>query len=164
MSNRVLREYMDWWTGTYIHVYMHKSIYVQTLMNSDHIDRFVSQWKERYNLGKPITEREDEEVDDIDLFNLSGLSVLIMTKGIVAAWRVLKTLDGLEEDYKESISDTLKKLSRDKLIQTLDKTTSQTYNKVDMIDFVSVAKEALHSQGIVSYDEIDYRVYFEERK
>lgn len=165
MSNRVLREYLDWWIGTYTRLYLHKTIYVRTLMNEDHIKRFVDQWKIQYNLGVPIVEREEEEVDDVELFKLSGLGVLLMTRGIVVAYYIWRSNPlGIPAHVpRHSVDGVLKELSRDKLIEVMDRTMARTYNQKDYINFVDIAKEALKLHGIIDYDNVDSRAYFKER-
>ena len=161
MTNYILRDYIDWWIGTYAVSKSSKPMGIFSLMRDSDIAKFLSQYSRR-PMGTPKSAIKIEvDVSPEELYKMSGISLVLMGHGIVEAYRVL-TANGLNNVYAQ-LSDVLKSYSKEVLAKVLDITVANRYNKEDVVDFISVARPALKFHGIEKkYDNIDYTHYFME--
>jgi len=159
MNNRVLRDYIDWWCGTYVPAYINKSIYVNVLMGEKFINQFVEYWRNKTHVTTP-TVKVESNIGEKELYELSGLSALLVSRGIVSGCRVLQRRGNT--NYVGKVSQILDSLSEEMLEKVLQNTMKTLYSREDMVDFISISRKPLQSYGITKYDSIDFREYFKE--
>lgn len=166
-SNKLLRDYIDWWLGTSARL-QRSSIYVGLLAQDRYVEQFVKKYGNPGALLMPqqvpqvkAVDDQPAAVDDETLYEMGGLSMLVMSRGIVHGYRML--ISRKESNVLTRISTVLRGFSKDVLISTI-KTTIQNgpYAKSDAVDFISVARAALKYHGIKEFDNTDYRNHFKE--
>jgi len=159
MSNVVLKEYLDWWISSYSPFMHDYHIYATTFLRDDLIGKFLSRYKVS---NKEVQESElkpDTSVSEDVLYEMGGLQMLLMSRGIVSSYRVLKSRNTLNPFLK--ISSTLRDFSKDIVRKTMEITLGLSpYNNDDIIDFISVAQPALDFYGLREFSNISYQGYF----
>ena len=161
MTNYILRDYIDWWIGTYAVAKASQPLGIFSLMREQDVARFLKQHTRRL-VGTPKSMTKPEiQVSPEELYKMSGINLVVMGHGVVEAYRVLVAND--EKNVYAQLSDVLKSCSKQVLAKVLDITIAKRYNKEDVVDFISVARPALKFHGIEKkYDNIDYTQYFTE--
>ena len=133
------------------------------------MERYVEKFIAAYDIeATPCvldSKKEEDEGASVDLsdhtlFELGGLPMLLMTEGVVVAYKVLQERN--ESGVYQKLSVALRGLTRDAVDKVLAITLSKKpYNSKYAIDFISVAKPALEYYGIKDYADVKYREYFE---
>lgn len=160
MSNKVFRSYLDWWVSDCSR-FMKAQIIFPAMLRSD---KFVSRFLHEFHNMNIISEVEESlEIEqpktDINaLYSLGGLPMILMSKGIVVAYTVMKEKG--EDRIMARISDALRDLNKSSLIKCLDITMKTKYNKTEIVDFMSIAQPALIFHGIKNFNKVDYREFF----
>jgi len=162
MNNTVLRDYLDWWVGTYSFKYSGREVYIQTLMNDECLQSFVDCYETKTPHSSPKQNTDRTSVSDLSIYKMGNLSLLLMSRGIVAGYRALIE-DGYKSTANSKIRSALLRFSQEILIQVLEITISKVYNTKYMIDFISLAKSSLEQYGLLdAWAHIDYKDYFIE--
>jgi hypothetical protein len=161
MNNGVLKEYLEWWFEANARRYRDEGrpIRIAALCDQDTIARFVTN---RFNddINRPVEKVHDTALSDEELFAL-GLSMLLMHKGIVVAYRMLS--QKRVPNVLVSIQKALRDFNRDVLMATIKRTIAGApYSEKDVIDFMTVAKPALQYHNISDFDRLSYRSFFKE--
>ncbi len=133
------------------------------------MERYIEKFIAAYDVESTSacvldTEKDDEgasvDLSDHALFELGGLPMLLMTEGIVIAYKVLQERN--ESGVYQKLSVALRGLTRDAIEKVLDITLSKKpYNSKYAIDFISIAKPALEYYGIKGYADAKYEECFE---
>ncbi len=163
MNNTVMRDYLDWWTGTHARKLYDQEIYVRTLANDRYLNQFVSL-KLVSKLPTPDQPNTDipkvnKEVDAQTLYSIGGLPTLLRSKGIVVAARILREKE--DNNWLMRISQALQDFPKEAVQETMLCTTGSTYPSEDMVDFISIARPALEYHRIKDYLSMNYRDCFE---
>ncbi len=159
MSNVVLKEYFDWWISSY-GPFMHDyQIYAATFLRDDLVSKFLKRY-EAPDAPKPVQPVDSDVSEDV-LYEMGGLQMLLMSRGIVSSYRVLRSKNTLNPFGK--ISSTLRDFSKDVVRKTMKITLELSpYNDDDTIDFVSVARPALDFHGLKEFLNISYQGCFKQ--
>lgn len=162
MSNLVLKDYIDWWVSIWAPRLTGEVLYIYQLNQDYQISRFVTRFqKDTADEPKPEISHQSPTLSDDMIFDLGGLSLLIVKKGLVASFRMLKKRS-VSSPEKE-ILHVLKTLSRDMLIDVMDLTLHKSpYPKSDKVDFISLALPVLKEQGLTQFTKLSSEQYFEE--
>ncbi len=155
MNNMVLKDYLEWWVNCHATGMYGRNISVYTFMKPFYFEKFLT----RFKTDNPKKDISDEIISDDSLYNLGGLSILIVTKGIVLAHDFLRKKS--VEDREEQIKSALQSFSKGVLCETLRITTENApYYKEQSINFLRLASEALKSHSIKQFDSIQYAECF----
>jgi len=169
MNNYVLRDYIDWWISNKLHKMKDQShVSIYSLRKDYYIVDFINQTQKSdisAHNTKIDTNKEPHhqlsKSDPMEIFETSGITMVLVEFGIVEACRVLKQRG--EKLVYMQISDLLKNLSKEMLIKVVDLTISKKYNTADMVDFVSLSYPALRYHRIDKrYKSISYKDFFSE--
>jgi len=164
MDNYVLRDYIDWWVGTYALARCARPIGVFSLMREQDARRFVRQRPGNRSGPKGDDVAKTEQQPDIsptEMYELSGIDMVMMSHGIVEAYLVLSNKQ--EKGVYTRLSNILKGYSKQVLAKVMGITLAKRYNTSDVVDFMSVARPALKFHGIEKqFDHVNYKQYFKE--
>ncbi len=160
MCNRILRDYLDWWCGTYAQYKTDKDIYVNMLSNEKDIHRFFREKTGGQSADTPnVSSAQKEDVVDQSETLSSELQTLLIEQGIVVAYLTLKKRN--QTAIFTQLSAALKELSKRLLEQSMRVTLRGSYEGQDKIDFISLARPALDYYGLSKkFQSIDYQDYF----
>ncbi|MHA2279335.1 MAG: hypothetical protein ACXAC5_00380 [Promethearchaeota archaeon] len=161
MSNLVLKDYLDWWCSIWASRLTGSEMYLTSLLQDAQITRFVSRYIEQAEEAQvlPIL---TQEVSDEHIYDLGGLDLLVMKRGIVIGYKMLRTR--FVSDPAHQMRKTLSNLTKDALIGVM-KTTIQKapYPTSDKVDFVELAKPYLQNLGLVDMFKISHKRYFRSK-
>jgi hypothetical protein len=160
MDNEILKKYIEWWVGMHGKDLRRERIYVTRLMGRFDIERFLARYKNTLMAGpEPKTEEMKQQVvlDAETIYNVSGLSALIIAKGIVITGQLLETKH--VPDALAKIAATLQTFSKSVMEEVMDKTINNgPYStSPNMIDFISLAKSTLQRHGLKQFMTVNYR-------
>lgn len=157
MNPQVLKDYFDWWVSCYAQSMHGRKIYVASLSQ----DYMITRFTERYNADtrKPQTEiKKNENVSDEQIYKLGGLSMLLMSRGVVNSYKLLKN----DSNTIVRISETMRKLSKEVVTEIVDTTINLgPYSESDKVDFLSISKPSLDYHGVKKFQSLNYQRYFE---
>lgn len=162
MDNYKLKEYIEWWVATHAENFRRneRAIRIITLSDAVFIDKFVSRFDSAAPTSKPIAVVENN-LSEQELFEIGGVPMVLMHKGIVVTHRLLCQQEG--KNAISQIQKALRSFSRDVLLVTMHKTLeSSPYNRNDTVDFLTLARMALQYHDIKEFNHLSYRAYFEE--
>jgi hypothetical protein len=165
MSNRVIKDYIDWWLGVYGR-FQKEPFTVSYMLKDYQIVQFVKQTRKGRQLPETVevavSPEPQTETSDDDLYDLGGLSMLVMSKGIVVGYRVLKARK--QPNPIMQLSNVMRGFGKE-VVEQVVKTTIENapYRKDDIVDFMSVARPALKYHGITRFSSIEYKGYFQEK-
>lgn len=158
MTPQVLKDYFDWWVSCYAQSMHGRKIYVASLSQDYMIERFT----QRYNADgeKPQTGevKKNETATDEQIYKLGGLSMLLMSRGVVNSYKLLKN----DQNIIVRISETMRKLSKEVVTEIVDTTINLgPYPSSDKVDFLSISKPSLDYHGVKKFHSLNYQRYFE---
>lgn len=168
MSNKILRDYLDWWSLYCLPSIKIERIYLNTLLNDKYIDKFCTLLssnelslkkngpnqisKAKNNLEKPL------DIDDESMYNMGGVVAVLTAVGIVKTCALLKR-KGIISTL--SISEQLRKMPKKVFSDCFNLTLSLSpYPETDKVDFISVAKQAIDYHGFNKFLKINYKEFF----
>ena len=162
MNNTVMRDYVDWWTGTHARRLFGQPLYVRLLSNERYLDQFIKLKfgtnSEQSSESMPATTTQ-KEVDAQTLYRMGGLPMLLRSKGIVVTAILLREKN--DNNWLIRISQALQDFPKNAVQETMDRTISgASYSAENMVDFISIARPALEFHRIRDYSGINYRGYF----
>ena len=161
MSNLVLKEYMDWWVSIWAPRLTGEELHLYHLNQGYQTSRFVKRYEEDTieeveSKTQPITTISDDEI-----FDLGGVSLLTVKKGLVASHRALKKR--MASNPQQEIQDVLRSLSKSMLVDVMNLTIQQSpYLWDDTVDFISLALPELQKHGLTQFSNLSSGKYFEE--
>lgn len=162
MSNEIMKEYFEWWIGSHRLNLQGEKIFIQRMTRRLDIEKFMDYKGKNKPLPqtpaqKPVS--EDEELNELTIYEMSGLSGMLANKGIVVAHRVLK--EKKEQNIFYQITSALQNFSKKLLETTMELTIkSAPYPGTDVVDFITLARPALQYHGIKKYFSLDYKKHF----
>jgi hypothetical protein len=163
MNNELMRDYLDWWTKIYSTKLTGSTLYIRTLIKEYYINKFVQLYVgETYKPKEDIVSAVKAEQPAIDvntLYSMGGLPMLLRSKGIVIAAKVLR--DKNEPSWLMRISQTMQDFTQDAVLSTIDRTLEYSpYPCEQMVDFISIARPSLEYHRIKTYSHINYKEHF----
>lgn len=164
MNNTVLKGFLEWWCSIWAPRLTGSEFHLNLLIQDYQIARFASRYEEaEAQAPKPQETSKLSTIDDDSIYDLGGLSLLLMKRGLVIGYRTLKkkgTSDTLSTDM---IQKAVMKFSSAILANVLNVTLKESpYPKSDKVDFISLASSALNRRGLTDYTQISYGAYFKE--
>lgn len=166
MECRILKEYIEWWCSVYLPQKTSQKVYVQDFGRDNCIDRYLKY----VNLTAEVTESPEpvksdpSNVPEDEVYKTGGLPMLLMSRGIVVAYRVL--LKNKVSSPMIKITSELRKMSRDMFIRSLETTlASGPYPDRDRVDFISLSRSVIEMYKLEKkYMSVDYKGYFGGKK
>lgn len=171
LNNKIMREYFDWWVGNYARNYGDREVSLYEFTQDRHIKKFSKQFvsmRSSIASNSPATKtsvhikskQTTEKVSDAELYAVGGLKLLLIKRGIVCAYMVLKDL-GISNIFT-LISQELRSLTKETVKRIMSVTMSSIYPGSDVVDFISIARPVLLFYCIKEFDAIDYKDFFKE--
>ena len=162
MSNQVLKEYFEWWISVFA-IDMHdRPIYINNFMNDYQIRKFCNRFEQPVATVKKRAKKSTPPAKDLDidsLFKLGGLSMAIMSKGIVLPYMYIKPKEGSKSG--QLIISTLESFSKEVLQEAMEQTLSNApYDGQDKFDFMLLISPVLRKHGITQYSHIKFQDCF----
>lgn len=166
MSNSILREFVEWWCSIWAPRLTGEEFQLGLLVQDYQISRFVSRYKKEDiikevpdDLLKSQAIDEPSTINDDSIYDLGGLSLLLMKRGLVVGCRILKRRGVPNVD--QMIQETIGQFNKEVLVNVLKITLQGTpYPESDRVDFISFATSALNRFGLTEYTQVPYRAYF----
>jgi len=169
MNNHILKEYLEWWCSIWAPRLTGSSFNLSFLIQDYQIARFVSRYKKGNIVeSSPIVFHDDtvletETVDDDKIYDLGGLALVIMKRGLVAGYRMLKKNGSL--DAEQEIQDVIAKFNKNVFVNMFKITLQGSpYSDSDKIDFISLSLPILKRFGLTEYTQLSYNSYFSRSK
>lgn len=154
MSNIILRNYIDWWISIWAPRMTGSGFHLKNLLDDKYINRFLQRDCEAEATDTP----DPESSEDDSIFELGGLPLLIIKRGLVIGHQVAK--ERFSEPQKE-LQAILDDLSREMLVAVLKTTTQNApYPKNHEIDFFGLVSPLLQQKGITDFDHMSSKSYF----
>lgn len=145
MNNGILKEFLEWWCSIWAPRLSGSEFNLNLLIQDYQIDRFSS----RYKLGAvediPVTVASESTFSPSDdsIYELGGLPLLIMKRGLVIGYRMLRKHQIAHAD--EVMSRTIEQFSKEVCTHVLKLTLQGApYPKSDEIDLNSFGLTVLH--------------------
>jgi len=159
MSNSVLRSYMDWWCSIQAPRLTGSEMHLNYLLQDFQIKKFAARYKEDESVKEILPAAPAPVVDDNSIFDLGGIDLLIMKRGIVAGYRMLRLRS--QPDPAQIIRNTLSNFGKDTLSGVMDATIQAApYNSEDKVDFVALAKPYLENHDLSNFLQMSHERYF----
>lgn len=164
MSNHILKEFIEWWCSIWAPRLTGSEFHLGLLIQDYQVSRFANRYKNAVPAAVPVpVEQSTCTVDDDSIYDLGGLSLLLMKRGLVVGWRVLKNRETGDALASHMIQKTTMKFSSEILANVLQITfQGSPYPASDKVDFISLAKPALNCRGLTKYTQAPYGAYFKE--
>lgn len=146
MSNKVLKEYLEWWVHHHGEKYHDSELFIWSLYNGTTVDVFLKRFDcMQAEKDLLITSDLDHiEISDHDLYQLGGISLLLMKRGIVRAYRMAKD--------KKCIKAALGSFSKEVLKETMELTLDNSpYDEKDKVDFIELAQKSMVEHNMKEY-------------
>lgn len=165
MNNSILREFLEWWCSIWAPRLTGSEFRLGLLVQDYQISRFSSRYKKEDVIeAAPVIPKpqinDSSTINDDSIYDLGGLSLLLMKRGLVIGCRILKKR-GVYID--QMIQDTIGQFSKDVLVNVLKITLQGSpYPESDKVDFISLATFALNRFGLTEYTQVPYGAYFKE--
>lgn len=160
MNNHVLREYIDWWCGSFARFKTGQHLYVSSISSDNDICNFV-EIKQHKHVLKSVEEVviADESISSMDVYKKFGINRLLIEKGIVDSYRVMSEVG--QSAVFSQISSALSTFSKSIFERVMSITMSKTYNTKDTVDFISISRRTIKFHGLdKKYGKIDYKEFF----
>jgi len=169
ITNKVLKDYFDWWCSTCGVKYSGAEINLRYLTNAVSLSRFASGYQT--NVEHNIDVKQENKIQQNNhsieaIFNCGGISRLILDKGIVVSCDFLmdKNKTNLTTEIN-NISKHLKLFDNETLLSIIDTTIKLApYNKHLSFDFVDLVKSMLPVEWHLKLSHIKFMVFFRETK
>lgn len=157
MNNTVLKDYMDWWCSIWASRLTGSEMHLNVMIQDYQIKKFVSRYNEEN--AKEILSVPAFAVDDKSIFGLGGLDLLVMKRGIVAGYRMLRE-QGVT-DPAQVMRNTLSSFEKDALLSVMGTTIQfAPYKNSDKVDFVALAKPYLQNHNLTQFLQTPYTRHF----
>ncbi len=169
MSNSILREFVEWWCSIWAPRLTGEEFQLGLLIQDYQVNRFASRYqKEEVVEAVPAAPKPQEisqpsTINDDSIYDLGGLSLLLIKRGLVVGYRVLKRKGTSDALSTHMIQKAVMKFSSAILASVLNVTLKESpYPESDKVDFISLASSALNRCGLTEYTQIPYGAYFKE--
>ena len=166
MNNSILKEYLEWWSSIWAPRLTGSEFHLNLLIQEYQIIRFASRYKKKEVVEASVVVEQKTSVpnpiNDANIYDLGGLSLLVMKRGIVAGYRFLKSKGISDAESVSMIQKTIGQFNKEVLVNVLKITLQESYPKTDKVDFISLTASALNRFGLTEYFQIPYGTYFKE--
>lgn len=168
MNNSILREFLEWWCSIWAPRLTGSEFHLNLLIQDYQIIRFANRYKkEDLDIAEPVfvesKQLSSSSINDDDIYDLGGLSLLLMKRGIVVGCRVLKKREVSDAISSSMIQKVLMKFSKEVLVNVLKITLQEApYSESDKVDFISLGSSALNRFGLTEYMQVPHGIYFKE--
>ncbi len=165
MSNLILKEFIEWWCSIWAPRLTGTEFHLNLLIQDYQIARFANRYKKEE--VAPIVIQQPASafipMNDDSIYDLGGLSLLLMKRGLVVGWRVLKKR-GISDAMSSSMMQKTTMKFSGEILANVFKITLQgsLYPACDKVDFISLAKPALNRLGLTEYTQVSYGTHFKE--
>lgn len=167
MSNSILKEFLEWWCSIWAPRLTGSEFHLNLLIQEYQVTRFASRYdKNDIPLAPSVistkqTVAPSPPISDDGIYDLGGLGLLLMKRGLVIGYRILKSRGVLHVD--KTMEKTIGQFSKEVLISVLKITfRGSPYPESDRVDFISFATSALDRFGLTDYAQVQYGTYFKE--
>jgi hypothetical protein len=160
MSNYVLKEYIEWWCGSFARLKTDQHICISYISSDEYIDKFV-EFKQHKPTTKPLEEvmPSDNNTPPMEVYKKFGLNRLLIEKGIVESHKVMAEIG--QTAIFSQISTALNSFSKSMFDRVMQVTMSNRYSMRDVVDFVSIARRSIQFHGLnKKYGKVDYKEFF----
>lgn len=160
MNNHVLREYIDWWCGSFARFKTGQQLYISSISSDSDISNFVEIKQHKHTL-KPVEEviTSDENISPMDVYKKFGINRLLIEKGIVDSYKVMSEVG--QSAVFSQISSALCTFSKSIFERVMSVTMSKTYSMKDTVDFISISRRTIKFYGLdKKYGKINYKEFF----
>lgn len=163
MSNHILRKFIEWWCSIWAPRLTGTEFHLGLLIQDYQVDRFASRYKKEDTdvvVSAPV--EQPSSANDDSIYDLGGLSLLLMKRGLVVGWRILKDRGMGEALASHTIQKATMKFSSEILANVLKITLQGSpYPATDKVDFISLVEPALTRRGLTEYTQA-HGTYFKE--
>ncbi len=165
MSNSILKEFLEWWCSIWAPRLTGSEFHLNLLVQDYQVNRFANRYKEADTEATIIPKQPKQTdvpmMDDESIYDLGGLSLLLMKRGLVVGCRELKKRGVSNID--QVIQKTISQFNKEVFMSVLKITLQQSpYPKLDTVDFISIVTPALNRFGLAEYIQAPYGAYFKE--
>lgn len=164
MSNVILKEYLEWWCSIWAPRLTGSEFHLNLLIQDYQINRFASRYQQEAPVqsvavtGTPVS---PSTINDDNIYDLGGINLLLVKRGIVVGYRMLRKRGISNAD--KVLKQAIEKLSEEVLVRVLKTTLRESpYPLADQVDFVSVASSAINRFGLSEYTQLNHRAFFKE--
>lgn len=165
MSNSILKEYLEWWCSIWAPRLTGGEFHLNLLRQDYQVNRFTNRYNaQRETIAAPPVEPKVEssaslDVNDEDIYDLGGASLLLMKRGIVICHRILKQRGVTNPD--QVMKETLEHFNKEVLMKVMIITLQHSpYPMADKVDFISIASSVLNQHGLSEYSLLSYEAHF----
>lgn len=165
MNNHILKEYIEWWCSIWAPRLTGSEFHLNLLIQDYQISRFSNRYKKEdavEDQTKPAqTTTLSGTINDDGIYDLGGLSLLLMKRGLVVGYRMLRKRGFSHVD--NMMSQTVEQFNKT-ILENVLKITLQgsPYPEDDKVDFISLATPALNRLGLTEYLQVPHGAYFKE--
>lgn len=157
MNSGILKEYLDWWVACYASSSGREIININYISQDFLVDRFVNRFDLLENVSSSKVKDEKPVVSDEQIYQLGGLPMLLISRGIVISYNLLQKENGIIL----RISNTMRELTKESVAEVIESTLRLApYPQSHKIDFVSVAKQSIDYHGLKGFNSLQYDKYF----
>lgn len=169
MNNSILKGYLEWWCSIWAPRLTGSEFHLGLLIQDYQVSRFANRYKKEEEILPEMSKQtpqtpqtpSSEPINDDTIYNLGGLSLLLMKRGLVAGYRILKKHGQPHAD--QTMQNTIEQFSKEVLVKVLKITFQESpYPKSDKVDFISPAVSALNRFGLTEYVKVSHGAYFKE--
>jgi len=147
MNNSILREFLEWWCSIWAPRLSGSEFNLNLLIQDYQIDRFSSRYKKQVEMAPVIVESKQSTFssDDDSIYSLGGLPLLLMKRGLVVGYRMLKKHNISDDASFSMMQKTIKQFSK-KVCDHVIKITLQgsPYFKSDKVDLTKFGLTVPH--------------------
>lgn len=160
MNNKVLKEYIEWWITSFGPGIKTHSLFIQTIYDEKYVVRFLNRYNDHTaKMPQEVAASSESEQSDETIYKTGGLSMLLMSRGIVTTHTFLRGETGVFT----MITKALRSFSAVLLKKTMETTIKKApYPSSEKVDFISIARPALDLHGLKQYLNLDYTKYFKK--
>lgn len=157
MSNQILREYLEWWTSIYADRHVNSGVYLNRLADVKYVGKFCKRYADEADVvvDKP---KPKLDLDHAQIYELGGLPMLLIKRGIVIACNVLQQKNSM--DWRFQIEKSLDSMNK-KVLEMVEKATLDLapYD-CSAFDFINMTKAIFAKNSIQAFDGLNYKSVF----
>lgn len=167
MSNKVLKDYLEWWMSSYGRHTSGREIYINNLLSDQHMEKFIRWYNPDAN--RPVVvghsnetasvrpKANDEGISDQVVYDLGGLPMLLRSRGLVVAHFLLKKNGRSQEEISNVLSGFSKSAIEKVMAVTIDRAP---YPLGQYFDFMHIVEPHLQKHALQSFTGLIVGDYF----
>lgn len=157
-SNEMMKNYIDWWCSKWAGSFSSRDFGIWYLRDLDKMKMFIEQFtsvENNVSLSKSEITSQEQIYSDDSIYELGGLSMLLLKRGFVKTCKFLETKG--EKNIYASIRNAIKNFGVPSLMTVWDNTLQNgPYKFKCAYDFVTLVREYLPND---KQNDIDILVY-----